>query len=151
MKDILSNPLVLGAAVALPFSVWHIPVPMLLAKTLGYLSNLTLPLALIAIGGQLTCRSFKVDAKLAGLTAVNKLLLMPFAYTVVAFLLGFRGIDLGVIYLLSASPTAIASYPMAEALGANGRLAGNIILVTTLGAMVTIFLGITVLGYLQLI
>ena len=151
IKEILSNPLVLGAVAALPFSVWHIPVPLVLAKTLGYLSNLTLPLALVAIGGQLTCRDFKVDARLAGLTAVNKIVLMPLAYTGTAYLLGFRGIDLGVIYLLSASPTAIASFPMAEAMGANGRLAGNIILVTTLGAMVTIFLGISFLGYLQLI
>lgn len=151
LKEILGNPLVLGAAAALPFSLYQIQIPVLAEKTLGYLSHLTLPLALIAIGGRLTCHSLKTDAKLAGLAALNKIVLMPLVWTSVAYLAGFRGLDLGVVYLLSASPTAIASYPMADAMGANERLAGNIIVITTVGAMLTIFVGITILEFMQFI
>jgi predicted permease len=59
--------------------------------------------------------------------------------------MGFRGQELGLLFFLFAAPTAIASYIMAYALGSNGRLAGNIVLVSTLSSMVTLSIGIVVL------
>jgi hypothetical protein len=53
--------------------------------------------------------------------------------------------DLGIIFIVFACPTAIASFIMAEAMGANSRLAGNILLLTTLASVVTITLGLFIL------
>ncbi len=143
--DIVKNPLIIAAFVALPFSVFHIPIHDIFTKTIGYLSNLTLPLALLAIGGQLTFQSMRDDFREAAWAGINKIILMPFIITFLAILFGFRGENLGVLFFLGAAPTAISSYPMADALGSNARLAGNIILITTVGAIFTVSAGIFIL------
>ena len=68
-----------------------------------------------------------------------------------AFLFGFRGYDLGILFILFACPTAIASFIMAEAMGSNSKLAANILLMTTLVSLVTITLGLFVLKEYNLI
>ncbi len=65
--------------------------------------------------------------------------------TVAAYKLGFVKGDLGIIFILFACPTAIASFIMADAMGLNSRLAGNILLLTTLFSIVTITLGLYIL------
>ncbi|MGB2149987.1 MAG: AEC family transporter, partial [Cobetia amphilecti] len=65
--------------------------------------------------------------------------------TTVAVLLGFRGTELGVLFLFFASPTAAASFVMVRAMGGNDRLAANIIAISTLMAGITITAGIFVL------
>jgi len=74
-----------------------------------------------------------------------KLVVIPAAATFAAYAFGFTGNDLGIIFILFACPTAIASFIMAEAMGVNSRLAGNILLLTTLASIVTITIGFFIL------
>lgn len=64
-----------------------------------------------------------------------------------AILLGFQGIDLGIIMLMGAAPSAAASYVMARAMGGNGALAANIVAITSLGSLGTTTVAITVLRF----
>ncbi|MFO7577798.1 MAG: hypothetical protein R6W66_08740, partial [Pelovirga sp.] len=66
-------------------------------------------------------------------------------------LFGLRGQELGVLYLMSASPTAAASYPMTMAMGGNYHLAAAIIAMTTLGSLFFTTLGVFVLRSFGLI
>jgi len=142
---ILTNPLILAAVIALPFSIFEIPIHSIITRTIDYLAGLTLPLALIGIGSSLSFNSIKKDRALSIAASIFKLLVMPMICTPAAILSGFRGQELGILFFLSAAPTAIASYIMAYALGSNGRLAGNIVLVSTLASMITISVGIIIL------
>jgi malonate transporter len=148
---ILGNPLIIATIVSMPFSTFRIPIPKVVSSTASYLSSLALPLALIGIGGSLNTKSIIKASRLAFVATVIKLILMPGVFTYIAICLGFRGEDLAVMFLLFASPTAVASFVMAKAMGANSKLAGNIVLMTTLGASVTITLGVFILkslGYI---
>ncbi|MFP3520489.1 AEC family transporter, partial [Pseudomonas sp. SIMBA_077] len=49
-KSVLANPLIISVIVATPFAYFQIGVPGWLEKSLQYLSDTTLPLALICIG-----------------------------------------------------------------------------------------------------
>lgn len=49
------------------------------------------------------------------------------------------------MFVLFGCPTAIVSFIMAESMGANSNLAGNIVLITTLGSVFTIAIGILIL------
>lgn len=142
---ILTNPLILAAVVALPFSIFEIRVHAIVRQTIDYLAGMTLPLALIGIGSSLSFTSIKQDRTLSIAATVVKIILMPALCTAAAILFGYRGHELGVLYFLFSSPTAIASYIMAYALGSNGRLAGNIVLVSTMASMITISIGIIIL------
>jgi len=147
---IIKNPLILALIVALPFSLSRINVPEALSVAVTYLAKMTLPLALLGIGGSLNFASVKKDWRLALVATILRLIVFPAALTYGAICLGYRGESLGVIFVLFATPTAIASFIMAKAMNSNAELAGNIVLLTTLGSVVTMSLGIFIirtLGY----
>lgn len=141
-RDILTNPLVITTVAALPFSYFEMGVHPIFKRTIDYLANLTLPLALLAIGGALSFRGVTKEMKLAVWSASIKIFWMPVLCVPLAYYLGFRGAELGVLFFLFANPTAVASYAMADAMGSNRTLAGNIILVSTLGSIVTLSVGL---------
>jgi predicted permease len=149
--EILKNPLFLAVIFALPFSYFKIEIPFILRKTGEYLSALTLPLALIGIGGFLSFTEAKKGSGIALISSFLKLVLLPGLGTYAAYLLGFRDEELGVLFILFASPTAIASFIMAEAMGMNSKLAGSILLITTLGSVFTISTGLFILKEMRLI
>jgi len=116
-----------------------------------YFANITLPLALLCTGAALDFRSLRHDPKDTVLAAAGKLLLVPLLFVGGGILWGFRGIELGILLLLSSAPTAAASYVMVRAMGGNAPLAANIIALTTAGSLLTTSAGIVVLRGLRLI
>ena len=65
--------------------------------------------------------------------------------------LGFRGTELGVLFLMASAPAAAAGYVMVRAMGGNASLAANIIALTTLGSILTTSAGVMVLRWLGVI
>ncbi len=80
-----------------------------------------------------------------------KLVVAPMVITLGAYLIGFRGIELGILFFMNASPVAAASYVMARSMGGNSVLAANIIALTTVLSTLTCTLGIIVLNSFALI
>lgn len=149
--EILFNPLIIAVIVGLPFSYFKIEIPSFINLTIGFLAELALPLALIGIGGSLNLQNIKKASGLAFTSSAIKIILIPLLLTLGALHLGFRGIELGIMFVLFASPTAIVSFIMAEAMGANSKLAGNIVLISTVASVFTIAAGIVILRELALI
>ena len=143
--EIITNPLILATIIAIAFSCFQIAVPQFLMVTIDYLATLTLPLALLGIGGSLNFESIKKDSRLTIFATVIKIIIIPASLTYIAILLGYRQEDLGILFMLFATPTAIVSFIMAEAMGCNSELAGNIIVTTTLGSIFTLSLGIFIM------
>jgi len=77
LKALISNPLILACVAGILYSRFHIPFPVFLANTFRLASLVTLPLALISIGGGLTLKSLKGDLKLSFAASVFKLLVLP--------------------------------------------------------------------------
>jgi malonate transporter len=149
--DILLNPLILAVIFALPFSFFKIKLPEMFITTGGFLSDLALPLALVGIGGSINTENLKRASNLAFTSSIIKIVVIPIILTFGAYLLGYKDIDLGIMFIVFACPTAIASFIMADVMGANSKLAGNIIMITTLGSVFTISLGILILKTFGLI
>lgn len=151
LTEILFNPLIVAVLIGLIFSVWNLKLPEPLYQSGKLLSDVALPLALIGIGGSLRLSEIRKIPKLAISASAIKIVFIPIVFTSLAYLLGFRNNDLVILYILFASPTAIVSFIMAEAMGANSKLAGNIILISTIGSVFTFAIGIMILKSLSLI
>src|SRR4030066_898741 len=149
--EIVLNPLIVAVMVGLPFSYYRIEIPSVINLTAGFLAELALPLALIGIGGSLNLQNIKKASGLAFTSSAIKIILIPLLLTLGALHFGFRGLELGIMYVLFASPTAIVSFIMSEAMGANSKLAGNIVLISTVASVLTIAAGIVILKELALI
>ncbi len=146
-KNILSNPLIIGVLAAIPFAAWQISLPAWLLTSGEYFAQMSLPLALICIGGTLTLESLRESSGMAISSSLMKVLWLPLVATLGAWLWGFRDADLAIIFLYFASPTAAASFVMAKAVGGNHQLAAAIIVLTTLATVVTTNLGLFVLQW----
>jgi hypothetical protein len=142
--EIIRNPLVLAVIFAIPFSYFRIELPFIVSKTINYL-------ALLGIGGFMDFAELKKGFTLSLYSTFLKLILFPSAIIYAAYLFGFRGYDLGILFILFACPTAIASFIMAEAMGSNSKFAANILLLTTLTSLITITLGLFILKEYNLI
>lgn len=149
--DILLNPLILAVIFGLPFSIFEIKLPELFITTGNFLADLALPLALVGIGGSLNLENLKRASNLAVSSSVIKIVLLPLILTTGAYFLGYEKVDLGIMFIVFAAPTAIASFVMADVMGANSKLAGNIIMISTLGSVFTISIGILILKSFGLI
>lgn len=151
LLEILKNPLIIAVIISLPFSIFKIQMIDIVSKSIDYLAALALPLALICIGGSLNLQEIKKASVMAFSASAYKIIFIPFVFTFAAYLMRFRGMELGIMYFLFACPTAVASFIMAEAMGSNGKLAGNIILISTLGSVVTITIGLVLLKTFNLV
>ena len=151
IKEIITNPLIISVIAGLPFSYFKFPIHAVITQTGGYLSSIALPLALVGIGATLNIKALKKASIYAFASSSIKLIFLPLIGTFLAYEFGFKGQDLGLLFILFACPTAIVSFIMADAMGSNSKLAGNIVLITTLGSIITITLGIFLLREFGLI
>ncbi|GJQ64356.1 MAG: transporter [Melioribacteraceae bacterium] len=149
--EIIKNPLILAVIAAIPFSLLEIQLPFFAIKTGEYLAQMALPVALIGIGGSLGFDYIRSSFIPAATASFLKIVLIPAVFTILAILFGFREIHLLTLFILFAAPTAIASFIMAGAMGADIRLAGNIVLISTLASVITITLGLFLLTYYSFI
>lgn len=148
LKHIAANPLIISVIVALPFTAFSISLPSWVMTSGDYFASLTLPLALICIGATLSMSSIRDKSDIAVSSSIMKMAILPVLSTVAAWLLGFEGEQLGLLFLFFASPTAAASFVMVKAMGGNAGLAANIIAITTLMASISVTLGIFALRLL---
>jgi malonate transporter len=149
--EVMLNPLIIAVIISLPFSYFKLELPSMLFITGNFLSDVALPLALIGIGGSLNIENIKRASTLAFSSSILKLIVVPIVLTFFAYLFGFRAMDLGIMFVLFACPTAIVSFIMAEAMGCNSKLAGNIVVISTIGSVITISAAIIILKSVGLI
>ncbi len=140
-----TNPMVVSVSLGLLVSALGIEMPRLIVQTGEYIGQLTLPLALICIGSNLRWSSFKANHLDVVWVALFKLVIVPLVVTIAAVQWGFQGSDLGLLFLMVATPTAAASYVMAKEMTDHGALAAEIVAVTTLLSAVTVTVGLVVL------
>lgn len=148
--QIAKNPLVLAGLLGGAVNLTGIRLPELLCAPLVTLGELASPLALVVLGGMLSLKSM-VSHRGRLLAAVFcKLVAVPAVCLTFLALLGYRGPAMAALLAVFASPTAVASTPMAQTLGGNVRLAGEIVALTTVFSIVTVFLFIAVMSNLGL-
>ncbi len=140
IKDIAKNPLIVAIALGFIATSLDLKLPKVMYDAGTYLANMTLPLALIAIGGSLSLTGLRSGASLAAWSVIAKLVLVPLLVVIPAYMLGFKGVELGCILFMFASPTAAASFVMVQATGGNHLLASNIIVLSTLMSALSISL-----------
>ena len=149
--NVIKNPLILSVVAGVLVTLIGIPLPLVANKSLTYLSNMSLPLALMSLGANFTVNSFKSRFSLALISSSLKTIIIPVITVVIAILLGFRNEQLGIIFILFGGPTAVSSYIMAKNMDSDYELAGQIMLISTLMCIITIFIGVFTLDILNYI
>ena len=130
----LLNPLILASFLGIIWSYFKLPIPIIIDHSLDITTGLTLPLALLAIGGGFSFARIKGDLILAGMASTIKLVLLPLLAIGFLVPLQVTGMDLGIGILIAGTPAATATYIMAQQMDGDAELAGSIVMLSTLAS-----------------
>ncbi len=149
--DIIKNPLTIGSLLGVLALLLNIALPVFIETSINTLSALAVPLSLIVMGASFTLMTVYDKRWKMTLTVVMKLVIFPAVFLAISILLGFRDIELASLMALFASPTAIASYPMAVQMNSDKDFACGVVVFSTLFSIITVFSGIFLLQYFSFI
>lgn len=157
LLNILKNPLIIS--VALGLICWLLcPIPEEVEKPDGPIYNflsdmakVSTPLALFTLGGAIDLSSAFRHKKQLLIGVTGKLIIAPLVFLSIAVLMGIRGVGLACVFISFGAPTAVSSYPMAQQMGGDGKLAAEMVAVTSVCSIVTTFLFVFLLKSLALI
>jgi predicted permease len=144
-KGIVTNPLIIASVLGVGMYLLQIDLPQVVEKTVVDIGKIATPLALIALGGGFEFSKVKRDVRQLVIAVAGKTVISPLVMVTAAVLLGFRNEVLVPILLMSGAPTAVSSYTMAEQMGGDGELAGEIVVFTTGISIATIFVWVFIL------
>lgn len=135
---IVSNPIILGAALGVLVNIAGITVYAPLMTAVDLVARSSLGLGLIMVGAGLRIMdALKPQANVI-LATTLKLLVFPLVITGIALLLGVEGDTLTMLALSAAVPTAMNGYLLAKQMGGDAPLYAAAATVQTVAAVVTI-------------
>ncbi len=143
--NIAKNPIIIGILIGVVVSLLRVDVPIIIDRTLEYISRTATPIALLAVGAGFEVEQAITRLKPALGASFIKLLGLPMIFLPIAYCLGFRDSEMVAILVMLAAPTTVSSYVMAKSMDNDDVLASNIIVLTTLMSSLTLTLWIFVL------
>lgn len=132
IKNVATNPIILGIAIGMLWSLFEIPQPVILTKSVSYLGNMATPLSLIALGASIKLGDAKEKLPTAAWITAVKLILFCILFLPAAISRGFRGEKLIAILVMLGSATTGSCFVMCRNLGHNGTLTACTVMLTTL-------------------
>lgn len=138
---VLKNPLIIGFLVGFLFYFAQIRLPECIESPVTTLGNLAIPLALIALGGTIRLRETQENAGIIARTLTVKMGVLPALSLAVFSVLHIplSTIERFLLLVMFAAPIASSSYPMAESMGGDGKLAGQLVALSSAVSILTLF------------
>jgi predicted permease len=148
LLGIVKNPLVLGGVSGLVFSLIRnsigFELPYMIDTTLSNIKVTATPLAFLILGGDLKFGNMLRNVKVSIFSVLGKTVLIPAIMLPISyFLFGFNQLEMAILVAVFATPNAVSSYAMARNYEADYDLAGEIVTLSTLLSILTIFVVIT--------
>lgn len=138
LKALVANPLIIGCLFGVLYARIFGVFPLFIDNSLQMMSMVTLPLALISIGGSLSFKGMQKYLRLSLLAASLKLFVLPLiGYLVYSlFQVGEIPFKTGIIFLCLPASTAI--YVLSSQLNSDTELASAAIVVSTLLSFISL-------------
>ena len=138
VKQVATNPLILGCAVGSALNLSGLGLPPVLGETLLILGRAALPLGLLCVGAALDLRAAQAAGRPVLLSSALKLAVLPALTWAGCWALGVEGTAAFVAVLFNGLPTATSAYILARQLGGDATLMASLITAQTLLAMLTL-------------
>ena len=149
--DIVKNPLIISSVLGIIFSLLGIRLPKAVDTTVQDLAKLSTPIAFMILGGDLDFSKVKGNLKVASVVLTIKLVILPLIMIPMIVMMGYRDADLLSGLLAYQTPVAVSSYIMAQQAGADGQLAGQLVVFSSVLSIFTLFVTILILRTIGLL
>ncbi len=131
-RALVSNPLILGCLAGIAYSSLIGSFPVFINNSLSLISMVTLPLALISIGGSLSFAGLQGNLPLSFLAAILKLVALPAIGWLYFYLFNVTGIPFKVGMIFLTLPASTAIYVLSSQMNSDTELASSAIVLSTL-------------------
>jgi malate permease and related proteins len=136
-------PLFWAASAGVLVNVLHIPVPIGFERGVHLIGQAAIPILLLSLGLQIGQQGLpKLEGPIVRSSAL-RLILGPVVAFAAGKLFGLRGLELAVLVLSAAMPTAVNAFLLASELGADSRTVAGTVVVTTVASLPVIALIVT--------
>jgi hypothetical protein len=149
--NLIKNPLIIGIGLGFILALSERGMPSGFYTIGSYFTAVVIPLSLIFLGGAIDLKPSRQSRQALVLATLLRLIIAPALALSICLLMGLRGIELGINFLLLSGPVAAASHIMVAAKGGDAKLAANIVVLSTILAPFTITTGLFLLRYFAFI
>ena len=132
LRELMKNPLLLATVLGLVFNFAGIPIPEFIGATLSRIGNAAIAIGLITVGAGLRLSGLHQAKGMAAYFIAIKLLALPAIAWLLGSRLGLPPLQLHIVVMFSALPTASSAYVLAARMGGNGPFVSFLISVLTL-------------------
>ena len=151
LRGIATNPLIISSLLGIACNLLQVKLPEAVLKSVSDLGRTATPLSLVALGASFTFASAARFRRQLTIGVVGKLIISPAIMVTIAAMMGLRNDTLVPLLIMFGAPTAVSSFPMAQQMDGDGDLAAALVVFTSAGAILTMFLFIFILKELALI
>lgn len=144
LGQLARNPYISACVVGAALNVLHVPVPAMIVEFGDILGRASLAVGLLVVGGGLALHTMTRLNPLVVASLVAKLLIKPAIATAIGLLAGLSGVELVVVSLIAAVPSAPAGYMLARQMGGNATLLAEILTLQIIAAAFTLPLVVAV-------
>ena len=137
---IVTNPLIIGSVLGILFVVFQIPILTPIYDTMEDLSSISTSLAFVILSASYSFGDVGRYVKELVITLSAKLVVFPALFLGIALLLGFRDAPLAVLLTVFGAPIAVSSFTMAQQMGGDDKLAGQLVVFGSILSIGTMFL-----------
>lgn len=137
-RELAKNPLLLATASGVLFNLSGLPMPEVAGVLLSRMGNASIALGLILVGAGLRLSGLSEGKAMSTYFIAIKLLAMPALAMLLGRLFGLPWLQLQILVMFGALPTASSAYVLAARLGGNAPLVAFIISAGTLVSIVTL-------------
>jgi len=131
LKEIASNPLVIGTASGVLCSLLGLSLPEGVNATLSRLGNASIALGLLAVGAGMRFSAIHQAKAIASYFLTLKLLVLPLIALLLGRYFALPDLQLQIVVVFCALPTASSAYVLAARMGGNGPFVAFLISAST--------------------
>lgn len=138
LRQLATTPPLHATLAGILFAVMGWPLPLAIDKTFTSLGEMALPLGLLGVGGSLVSVKLRGTWRTPLASALVKTAVSPLLGWGIGKWMGLDGLELRMILIFMACPTAIVSYTMAMELKGDEAVASGTIVLSVLTSLVAL-------------
>ena len=151
LRGIVTNPIILGIAAGLVWSLLQLPQPVIMQRAVSSLAATATPLGLLALGASMDPKKAVGCWKPTLIASLFKLVLSVALFLPLAVKLGYRREALTALLIMLGSPATVSCFSMARSMGHEGVLSASAVMLTTVCSAFTFTVWLYLLKSMALI
>ena len=151
LRGIVTNPIILGIAAGLIWSLLRLPQPVILQRAVSSLASTATPMGLLALGACIDLKKAAGCWKPTLVASLFKLVFFVMLFLPLAVKLGYRGETLTALLIMLGAPATVSCFSMARSMGHEGVLSASAVMLTTVCSAFTFTVWLYLLKSLALI